>query len=74
MKTPSSRLTPTTDHPLTMDAFGHHARALALHHGERILAEIPTTLRRVATLCLVLSISIPVMFVALVVVLWHAAS
>lgn len=73
MKSPRSQLTPTADYPLTMDTIGRHARTLALHHGERILAEIPTTLRRVATLCLVLSISIPVMFVALLVVLWHLA-
>ena len=43
------------------------------HHGEHILAEIPKTLRRVATLFLVLSISIPAFFAGLLVVLWHLA-
>ncbi len=51
--------------------FGHHARTIVIHHGEKILAEIPTTLRRFAMLMLVLSISIPVFLVGLLVVLWH---
>jgi len=47
--------------------------AAVTHHGERVLAEIPKTLRRVATLVLVVSISIPVFFAGLVIVLWHLA-
>jgi hypothetical protein len=48
-----------------------HARTIVLHHGEKILAEIPNTLRRVALLMLVLSISIPVFLVGLLIVLWR---
>jgi hypothetical protein len=48
-----------------------HAVAVALHHGEKILAEVPHTLRRVALLLLVLSVSIPVFLVGLLIVLWR---
>ena len=44
------------------------------HHGERILAEIPTTLRRIGLLFLVVAISIPAFLAALIVVLWHLGS
>jgi hypothetical protein len=51
--------------------FTHHARTMVLHHGEKILSEVPKTMRRVALLLLVLSISIPVFLVGLLVVLWR---
>jgi hypothetical protein len=51
--------------------FTHHARTMVLHHGEKILSEIPKTMRRVALLLLVLSISIPAFLVGLLVVLWR---
>ena len=51
--------------------FTHHARTIVLHHGEKILAEIPNTLRRVALLMLVLAISIPVFLAGLLIVLWR---
>lgn len=50
-----------------------HARAIVLTHGERILAEVPKTLRRFGLLMLVLAISIPAFFAGLLVVLWHLA-
>jgi hypothetical protein len=53
--------------------FAHQARTLALHHGERILGEIPTTLRRVGLFMLVMSITIPAFLAGLLVVLWHFA-
>jgi hypothetical protein len=53
--------------------FAHQARTLALHHGERILSEIPTTLRRVRHFILVMSITIPAFLAGLLVVLWHFA-
>jgi hypothetical protein len=56
--------------PLTA---GQHARIMVLHHGEHILAEIPKTLRRFALFMLVPTISIPVFFAGLLVVLWHLA-
>ena len=51
--------------------FTHHAQRIVLHHGEKILAEIPTTLRRVALLMLVLSITIPAFLAGLLIVLWR---
>jgi hypothetical protein len=53
--------------------FAHQARTLALHHGEKILSEIPTTLRRVGLFMVVLSITIPAFLAGLLVVLWHFA-
>jgi hypothetical protein len=58
---------------MTGALFAQHARTVVAHHGERILAEIPTTLRRLGIFFLVLSISIPVFFAGLLVVLWHFA-
>jgi hypothetical protein len=53
--------------------FTHQARTLALHHGDRILGEIPTTLRRVGLFMLVMAITIPAFLAGLLVVLWHFA-
>jgi hypothetical protein len=53
--------------------FAHQARTLALHHGERILGEIPATLRRVGQFVLVMTITIPLFLAGLLVVLWHLA-
>jgi hypothetical protein len=53
--------------------FTHQARTLALHHGERILGEIPTTVRRVGLFMLVMTITIPAFLAGLLVVLWHFA-
>ena len=59
--------------PWTSTAFAQHARTAA-HHGERILAEIPTTLRRIGLLFLVVAFSIPALIAGLIVVLWHLGS
>ena len=61
---------PPYDRPVT---FSQQARAVALEHGEKILSEIPRTLRRIGQLILVLAITIPVFFAGLLVVLWHLA-
>ena len=53
--------------------FSQQARTLTLHHGERILREIPTTLRRVGQFMLVMAITIPLFLAGLLVVLWHLA-
>jgi hypothetical protein len=58
---------------MTGAEFAQHTRTVVAHHGERILAEIPTALRRIGLLFLVLAISIPVFFAGLLVVLWHLA-
>lgn len=73
MKGIKTQVVPAPEHPMTGAVFAQHARTVVAHHGERILAETPTTLRRLGTLFLVLSISIPVFLVALVAVLWHLA-
>ncbi len=68
-----SRLVSALTEPMTSTAFAQHARTVA-HHGERILAEIPTTLRRIGLLFLVVAISIPAFLAALIVALWHLGS
>jgi hypothetical protein len=64
-------LLPAVDQPMTSGTFAHHARLIVLHHGERIMAEIPVTLRRVSLFLLVLAVTIPVFLAGLLVVLWH---
>jgi hypothetical protein len=58
---------------MTSAIFAHQARAMVLYHGERILGEIPTAIRRVGTLLLVLSITLPIFLAAVIVVLWRLA-
>ena len=60
--------------PMTGIAFAHHARTIVAHHGERILAEIPRTLRRIGLLFVVVAISIPAFLAALIVLLWRLGS
>jgi hypothetical protein len=64
---------PVTPARYESTTFAHQARILALHHGERILDEIPTTLRRVGRFVLVMTITIPVFLAGLLLVLWHLA-
>jgi hypothetical protein len=66
----SEFVVPPHDRPVT---FSQQAGTVVLQHGEKILSEIPRTLRRVGQLILVLSITIPVFFAGLLVVLWHLA-
>jgi hypothetical protein len=73
MKATKTQVVPVSELPMSGAAFAQHARTVVAHHGERILAEIPTTLRRIGTLFLVLTISIPVFLAGLLVVLWHLA-
>ncbi|MDP9333222.1 MAG: hypothetical protein M3Q30_07950 [Actinomycetota bacterium] len=73
MKTTKTQLLPALDHPLKSVTLAQHARTVVAYHGEKILAEIPRALRRLGTLLLVLSVSVPVFFVGLLVVLWHLA-
>ena len=58
----------------TYEAPAQHARRFLAFHGERILAEIPTTLRRLSLLLLVLAITVPIFLAGLLVVLWHLAN
>ena len=73
MKATKTQVVPSPNQPMTGPVFAQYARTVVAHHGHRILAEIPTTLRRLGTFFLVLSISIPVFFFGLLVVLWHLA-
>jgi hypothetical protein len=73
MKTSKTVVVPPPDTPMTNATLAQHARIVVAHHGERILAEIPTMLRRVGLLLLVLAITIPVFCAGLLIVLWHLA-
>jgi hypothetical protein len=57
--------------PMSKATFADHSRAMVVHHGERILSEIPGALRRVGVFFMVMAITIPIFFVGLLVVLWH---
>ena len=48
-------------------------RAVAVEAGEGALRELPSTLRRLRTLLLVLTITVPAFLVGLLVILWHFA-
>ena len=50
-----------------------HLRMIVVRHSEEILGEVAPTLRRLRTLLLVASISIPVFMIGFVAVLWHLA-
>jgi hypothetical protein len=66
--TDTNQLATRDDYTATL---GRQARTIVVHHGEKILAEIPSTLRRLKTMMLVLTISIPVFLVALLVLVWR---
>ena len=55
-------------------AIARRLRVVAGQRAEEFLAEVPATMRRLRTLLLVLSITIPVFLLGLVVVLWRLAS
>jgi hypothetical protein len=61
----------STLEPMSKTTFADHGRAMVVHHGERILFEIPRALRRIGRFFMVMAVSIPVFLVGLLVVLWH---
>ncbi len=63
----------TTENGLTTATIGERLRMVAAHRAEEILAEVAPTLRRLRTLLLVATISIPLFLAGLVAVLWHFA-
>ena len=69
--TVSQNPVPSRMEPMPKTTFADHGRAMVVHHGERILGEIPRVLRRVGMFFLVMAVSVPVFFVGLLVVLWH---
>jgi hypothetical protein len=66
-KTPASKRL----EPMSKMTFADHGRAMVVHHGERILTEIPGALRRVGLFFMVMAISVPVFLVGLLIVLWR---
>ena len=73
MRTSKAHVVPTTENGLTTATIGKRLRMVAAHRAEEILAEVAPTLRRLRTLLLVATISIPLFLAVLVVVLWHVA-
>jgi hypothetical protein len=61
----------STLEPMSKTTFADHGRAMVVHHGERILFEIPRALRRIGLFFMVMAVSIPVFLIGLLVVLWH---
>ncbi len=73
MRTSKAHVVTTTENGLTTATIGKRLRMVAAHRAEEILAEVAPTLRRLRTLLLVATISIPLFLAVLVVVLWHVA-
>ena len=73
MKTSKAHPIMTAPSEVTAVTPGQRLRAVAAHRAEEILAEVAPTLKRLRTLFLVLTISIPLFMVGLVAVLWHFA-
>ncbi len=73
MRTSKAHVVPTTENGLTTATIGKRLRMVAAHRAEEILAEVAPTLRRLRTLLLVATLSIPLFLAGLVAVLWHFA-
>jgi|RhiMetdeSRZDD1v2_1073273.scaffolds.fasta_scaffold878027_2 hypothetical protein len=71
MSSAKPELASPTLEPLGTAALADHVRSVVVGHGERILAEIPKMLRRVGLFLVVASITVPLFFAGLLVVLWH---
>ena len=74
MKSAKKQVVGSPEQPMTSALFAQHARSVVAYHGERILMEIPTAIRRFSLYLLVLSVSLPVFLVALLIVLWRLGS
>jgi len=72
MKTNKPQLSPTPAESFPASVT-RSAGAMLAEHGERILFEVPRVIRRISLFFLVMTISIPVFFAGLLVVLWHFA-
>ena len=73
MRTSKAHVVPTTENGLTTATIGKRLRMVAAHRAKKILAEVAPTLRRLRTLLLVATLSIPLFHAGLVAVLWHFA-
>jgi hypothetical protein len=72
MKTNKPQLTPTPVETFP-SSVTRSTGAMLAEHGERVLFEVPRMIRRIGLFFLVMTISIPVFFAGLLVVLWHLA-
>ncbi len=68
-----AHVVPTTENRRTARTIGQRLRMAAAHRQEEILGEIAPTLRRLRTLLLVATISVPLFLARLVAVFWHLA-
>jgi hypothetical protein len=73
VRTSKARVVPTTENGLTTATIAQRLRMMAAHRAEEILAEVAPTLRRLRTLLLVATISIPLFLAGFLAVLWHLA-
>ena len=73
IKTNKPQLMPRPAESLPSTSVTRSTGAMLVEHGERILVEVPCVIRRIGLFLLVMTISIPVFFAGLLVVLWHFA-
>ena len=74
MRTQLEPIARAGDDPTTTSAIARRLRIVAATRAEEALAELPRIARRLGTLLLVLSISVPVFVIALVALLWYLVS
>lgn len=60
--------------PASWHQISRRLRLAATDRAEDVLRELPTTVRRVRTFLLVLSVTIPLFLIAVIVVMWRLAS
>lgn len=60
--------------PAPWHQISRRLRLAATDRAEDVLRELPATMRRVRTLLLVLSVSIPLFLIAVIVAIWRLAS
>ena len=70
-----AKLTPQSspEDEFSRRAIWNRIRTAAVEAGEGALRELPSTVRRVRTLLLVLTIAVPAFLAGVLVVLWHLA-
>ena len=70
-----AKLTPQSspEDEFSRRAIWNRIRTAAVEAGEGALRELPSTVRRVRTLLLVLTIAVPAFLAGVLVVLWHFA-
>ena len=64
---------PSSEDDLSRRAIWNRIRAAAVEAGEGALRELPSTMRRLRILALVVTVTVPAFLVGLLVVLWRFA-